>query len=273
MNPVIKNLLKRKNKKAPISDNKKIILVVFGGLMTGVRGAGAMCALQELGLTYAFDELYCISSGFANASYFLSYQGLRGISIYYEDLVGRKFLNPFTPLRIANIAYLISVMKTTKKLDINKVHANKTKLFIKLLNGKTKTLEHVEIHSFPKKEYLNLMYAATAVQYLHPGFVKVRNELYKDPPAFNNGVAQSHMKGAFSSGATDIVIIYNNVSQYKGAHGIVFPTDINILEIIPKAEWKLSRFETRSNVLKEAAYMMGAMTKELFGKKEGIKLK
>ena len=58
--PVIKHLLARKNKKVPVKDGRKIVLVLCGGAMAGIRGAGFLIALKELGLDNAFDEIYAL---------------------------------------------------------------------------------------------------------------------------------------------------------------------------------------------------------------------
>ncbi len=50
MHSVIRALSNRRGKCVPVNDGRKISLVLCGGLMTGVRSAGAMIALEELGL-------------------------------------------------------------------------------------------------------------------------------------------------------------------------------------------------------------------------------
>ena len=62
--------------------------------MLGVRGAAALQALEEAGLSRAFDEIYTMSSGFLNASYFLSGQITEGLAAYSTDFAGDRFLDP-----------------------------------------------------------------------------------------------------------------------------------------------------------------------------------
>ena len=50
----------------------KLGLVVEGGGMRGVISGGALIALERLGLTSAFDEVYGESAGAINACYFLA---------------------------------------------------------------------------------------------------------------------------------------------------------------------------------------------------------
>src|SRR3989344_6231968 len=132
MHPVIEHLNNRRNKAVPINDGRKIALVSFGGTMTGINGAGAMIALEELGLSYAFDEIYAISAGFCNVSCLLSKQTNMGTSIYYEDLCSKTFFNLFRFWNVVNIDFLIHVLNNIKKLDVKKILNSKTRLFVKL---------------------------------------------------------------------------------------------------------------------------------------------
>lgn len=117
---VIKNILARKNFSVPINDGKKICLVLFGGIMISVRGAGALTELEKLGLAHTFDEIYSMSSGFLNASYFLADQMSLGTRAYYENFSGLKFLNPFRFWKLANIDYLMKVIRKIKPLNTKK---------------------------------------------------------------------------------------------------------------------------------------------------------
>jgi len=128
MQPVIEHLLARKNKQVPVEDGRKIALVLFGGIMVGVRGMGALVALEELGLAHSFDYIYTMSSGFINASYFLSGQMTLGAAAYYQELSGKKFLNLLRFWNIADINYLMGVIKTKKPLNVDAVLSSKTKL-------------------------------------------------------------------------------------------------------------------------------------------------
>ena len=68
LHPVTKSILQRRGQSAPFRDEKKIGLVLFGGAMLGVGGGGAVSALEDLGLSEAFDEIYVVSAGLPNAS-------------------------------------------------------------------------------------------------------------------------------------------------------------------------------------------------------------
>src|SRR3989338_9572076 len=133
---VLKNILARKNKLAPFEDWRKIAMVLYGGLMTGVRGAGALAALEELGLRNAFDDIYSISCGFANAASFLSGKIEKARTIYYKELTGWRFINFLHPWHILNIDYLDKVESEKNYVDIDLILQNKTRLYNRLVKKK-----------------------------------------------------------------------------------------------------------------------------------------
>ena len=92
MHPVVQHLLKRKNKSVPINDGKKIVLVLYGGIMRGIRNAAGLVALEEMGLRQSFDEIYSFSIGAPNTAYFLSGQISKGLQVYYKDSIEGKMI-------------------------------------------------------------------------------------------------------------------------------------------------------------------------------------
>src|SRR5262245_41451751 len=78
---------------APHEDGVTIALAVEGGAMRGVVSAGMVWALEDLGLTGAFDAIYGSSAGSINAAYFLGGQAGLGTRIYYEDINNARFID------------------------------------------------------------------------------------------------------------------------------------------------------------------------------------
>jgi len=270
--PVIQHLLSRKNKKVPVKDRRTISLIHFGGLMTGVRGAGAMIAFEELGLSYAFDNIYTISAGFANASYLLSHQTKLGTSIYYDDMKGDKFIKFYKLWKIADIDYVMDVVRFKKILNAFKIIAHKTKLFARVDNGENNTTQYLEVHKFTPQEYLSLFKAAISVPFLYPGYTEIGKYKFKDPD-FRDKTLVKHVKHVLASKATDVVILYNQYSQYKYVNEKLKNLhEKRVLQIYPDEQWELSIFETRPAVLKYAAKLMGDKVKKLFGNKNYINL-
>ncbi len=115
----------------PVKDGRKIVLVLYGEQWQVFVGQVSDCS-NELGLDNAFDEIYASSAGFCNASYLLSGNGKEGTSIYYEELVGHKFLDFWKVWDIANIDYVIECTKKIKPLNVKNILAHPTKLFVQL---------------------------------------------------------------------------------------------------------------------------------------------
>ena len=67
-----------------------------------------------LGLSRAFDEVYACSSGAINAAYFVAGQAAYSVSIYYDEVNNRNFINPLRLNNILNMDFLFDeVIKRT----------------------------------------------------------------------------------------------------------------------------------------------------------------
>lgn len=272
MHPVARNLLARKGKKPHFNDGRKIALVLCGGIMAGAVGAGAVIALEELGLRNAFDDIHAYSAGFCNASYFLSGQVRLGASIYYDALSGSRFINFLRLWKILDIDYMIDVIRTKKALNVKEIMRHKTKLYTPLTESSNGRVSYVEAHDVDEQDYALLMGASASVPYLHPGHVRINGNSYKDLGSGRIHLP-NHLSRVLSSSATDIVLIYNHPCQYYGLREAkIQPTPGQILEIAPLREFQISRFETDKEKLKSAVIKMGAHVKNLFGTNGGISI-
>jgi predicted patatin/cPLA2 family phospholipase len=115
-------------------DSARIALCIEGGAMRGVVAAGMVAALEELGLTRAFDAVYGSSAGAICGAYFLASQAGLGARIYSEDINNRRFASRARGLRgraIVNLDYLVhEVMVARKPLDVDAVLASGTPLSV-----------------------------------------------------------------------------------------------------------------------------------------------
>jgi predicted patatin/cPLA2 family phospholipase len=257
MHPVIEHILARQGKRVPVNDGRKIALVLYGGGMSGVAGAGAMIALQDLGLTHTFDAIYTYSAGFANASYLLGDATRLGTSIYYEDLIGRRFINLWRFWRIMNVQYLVHVMEKIKPLPVTKIIESSTELFIRLWNVNTGRTEYVEAHDFSPEQYLRLMAAATSLRHVGIGPTKLGSNNYEDYP-FSKDVPE-HLYYVLDTDATDIFVIYNRPNQRVNS----IKMSERLYEIIPDL-WVRNTY-TNPDKLKRAAESMASQIYQLFG--------
>ena len=114
--------------RAPHPDNARIALAVEGGAMRGVVSAGMVSALEDLGMTHAFDAVYGSSAGAINGAYFLAGQANLGTTIYSEDINNRRFIDLRRPLAgrpIVSLEFLIDhVARHLKPLDTVRVLAS-----------------------------------------------------------------------------------------------------------------------------------------------------
>jgi predicted patatin/cPLA2 family phospholipase len=134
--PVLEVLRRRREKEdtpGDRSDDLKIGLAVEGGGIRGVVSAAMLSALEDLGLTTAFDAIYAASSGAINSAYFLMGDTWYPLSIYYDDLTTRKFVD-FRRLFRGNVMSLDYafdvVIDGLKPLDYAKVAASEIPLKI-----------------------------------------------------------------------------------------------------------------------------------------------
>lgn len=125
--PVLEALrVRRKDGSAPgaRSDGLKIGLAVEGGGIRGVVSGAMLGALEDLGLASAFDAVYSASSGAINSAYFLTGGSWYPLSIYYDDLTTRKFVDFRRAFRgsILDLDYAFSVViDQLKPLDYEAV--------------------------------------------------------------------------------------------------------------------------------------------------------
>lgn len=279
LHPVLQHLLERRDKLAPVNDGRKITLVLFGGIMVGVRGAGALVALEELGLTGAFDDIYTMSSGFANTSYFLAGQAKICAAAYYQEFSGRKFLNLLRPWRLADLDYLIEVAEKVKPVDLKKLFASHTRFYtmVTKLDDLVKGL-FLEVHKFNPADYFKLLRACSSLPFLAEGSVDINGTRYRD--VYYNGALKDFMDHVLSSDATDIVVVYNYDWQRFYTHGVIPNLDkTRVYEFCPRffagrREWlqKLTRFERRGGVLKRQCQEFGNEVKKELGYDEPITL-
>lgn len=89
----------------------KPLLILGGGMMKGVYGAGASQALADLGMKNVFNAIAGISSGAATAAYFYSENATIAASIFSEECTTRKFWNIFRVLNPLDVKYVKSILE------------------------------------------------------------------------------------------------------------------------------------------------------------------
>src|SRR2546425_13217613 len=106
-------------------DGRKVGLIVEGGAMRGVISCAALQALEELGMTAVFDEVYAASAGAVNAAYFLAGQAAYATSIYYQKINNTRFIRRMWHRKLVDIDDLFdSIIAGDRPLRVEKVLAS-----------------------------------------------------------------------------------------------------------------------------------------------------
>lgn len=153
----------RQDRPGDRGDPHRIGLTVQGGGMRGVVSAAMLTALDDLGLSHAFDAIYASSSGAMNGAYFLSGDGWRRLRIYWDYLTTSRFidLRRYFKGNIIDLKYTFeTVLAQLEPLDYNTVLHSDVPLHIAItLVDELRTLT---VSEFESKEDLNDALRASA---------------------------------------------------------------------------------------------------------------
>jgi predicted patatin/cPLA2 family phospholipase len=161
--------------------NKKFILYLGGGAMSGVYGAGVLKKIYDSGMVDKIESIYAGSVGALNAAYLLSNQTELGPTIYWDDLK-RNFIFPkniflgtldliinrwFKQVpkekahNVVEINYLYHLIKFAKSIDVKSLFANPIDLYIKVLNIESGDIKYIRVQDYHN---LELIKAAVALK-------------------------------------------------------------------------------------------------------------
>lgn len=145
------------------SEESSLLLIIDGGLMKGVYGAGAVIALTEGGHQTAFDQVVGVSSGAPTAAYFLAGEAELGSSIFYEECASAAFIDWRRPRRAIDIEYLRDVFtgSTGKVLPVERVFSGGVPLAFAVTEYTTATPRLVVPQDSP--EFFTAMHASLAM--------------------------------------------------------------------------------------------------------------
>jgi predicted patatin/cPLA2 family phospholipase len=194
-------------------DGRKLALVVEGGALRGVCSAGGVAALEHLGLTDVFDQVYGTSAGAMNASYFVAGQARLGIRVYYEDMNRREIVNPWRLWRILDLDRLFrQSILGDKRLHLDAVRAARSRLFIAALEIETGAGRLFEAQALDGEDnLLAALRAATAAPFLYnrPATVEGRR-------CIDAGLVNAFpVADAVAAGCTDILVLLTRPSGYR----------------------------------------------------------
>ena len=146
------------------TDGAKVALAVEGGGMRGVISAAMLCQLEDYGFKNAFDVVYGCSSGGINGAYFLAGETWYPLSIYYDDLTTKQFVDftrAFRRLPILGLDFAFDhVMEKVKPLHYEAVLASPTPLAVPITD--VDALETVVLRDFATRADLKAALRASA---------------------------------------------------------------------------------------------------------------
>jgi len=175
--------------------------------MRGVFTAGALCALEELGVRPAFDAVYGSSGGAVNAGYFLAGQIGEGTSIYYCDINNRAFVD-FRRIwkgTAVDIDYCFDeVVARRKRLDLERILGSPTLFKIYVTHaGDFRTECFVQRELGSAADLLTLLKASAAMPLVYRKRVSYRGSRY-----FDGGLlAPVPLLEAIEDGCTDVLVL------------------------------------------------------------------
>ncbi|WP_335937478.1 patatin-like phospholipase family protein [Streptomyces sp. PTD5-9] len=145
-------------------DGARVALAVEGGGMRGVISAAMLSQLEDYGYQNAFDVVYGCSSGGINGAYFLAGETWYPLSIYYDDLTTKQFVDFSRALRrkpILDLTYSFDrVMERIKPLDYEAVIGSPIPLAVPVTD--VDGLRTVVLRDFASREDLKAALRASA---------------------------------------------------------------------------------------------------------------
>ena len=109
----------------------KLVVLACGGGLRGAFGGGVLVGLSQLGFREVFDIAVGVSAGAANIAYFLSGQTAVGMSIYLEEMVSSRFINPLRLWKIADLDFIEQMIRDSpKRLDVEAVRGSRSEFFV-----------------------------------------------------------------------------------------------------------------------------------------------
>ena len=218
---------------------KDIILIIEGGGILGVFGAGVLTAFQEANIYNRIKCIYATSAGAHDAAYFLTKQSKLGSSIYFKDLTDKHFIRIDYKLRyikdiflhkfnknhkihdVINLDFLIKLEKRVKNLKIKELQRQKIPLFVRVFN--IESLKHEYLNC--KKDPLKALKASSTNSPYYSKSVKIDNNNYIDGSVIDS---KNFIEIIKSNPKTKIIYILNhekNLSYLWNFRIRLFPLD------------------------------------------------
>lgn len=178
--------------------------------MRGVLSAGSLFALDLVGCRTVFDEVYATSAGGVNAAYFLSGQGELGISVYFDSISNRRFINPFRFWKIVDVDFVYDhVVLHEKTLDEAAIRRGRPAFYLSVTNVDTGQNELLDVKASQDSVALMLK-ASSALPVLYNEVVRLGSGRYVD-----GGLTDAMpIAQAAARGCTDILVLGTKSAEH-----------------------------------------------------------
>jgi predicted patatin/cPLA2 family phospholipase len=195
----------------PGSDRtRKLALVVEGGGMRGVLSAGSLLAIDLLGYRNCFDAVYATSAGGVNSAYFISGQGMLGITVYFDCIASRRFINFFRVGKIVNVDFVYDeVVPYHKPLDEAAIRSSPCEFFLSATradNGKNELIDARRA----RDSVARILKASSAMPILYNRTVRLESGDYVDGGATDALPLQQ----AINASCTDALVLTTKVRHH-----------------------------------------------------------
>lgn len=204
----------------PAHEHIRTGILVDGGSMRGVYTGGVVTALHQFGMTEVFDYAVGISAGAAGCAYFLAGQAEMGTSIYYEDLIDKRFINLKRVRKILDLDYLFHVIRSVKPLDLDRVRKSRTHLLIGVTNAETGLCTYLDARD-PDLDLMAAFQASAALPIVYNRAIQINGVPYTDG-ASGCGLPVNYLVNEL--GCTDSLVIMNQPISEKGGRESLLET-------------------------------------------------
>jgi predicted patatin/cPLA2 family phospholipase len=189
----------------------KLGLVIEGGAMRGVISAAALSALEELGYTEVFDDIYGASAGAVNGAYFMAGQAAYATAMYYQFANSAQVMKPLWRGKRVDLDYLFDiVISRLRPLRVEKVLAGPTRLHVVLADSATGEAFLVN-PSESRTPMITILKASSAMPLLYNKFVTVDGR-----KCFDGGMINSiPILDAVRDGCTDLLVLLTRPRSFR----------------------------------------------------------
>lgn len=228
-NPVVALARRRReqgSKPGARSDSRRLALVIEGGGMRGIVSAGMAAAIEQLGLTDSFDEVYGASAGAFNAAFLIAGQATYLAGLYEHGFGNPRFVSVRRMLRgeaLFDLDFVVrEVWRSQRPLHTERILESPIALHCTATD--VETAAPVDLHDLRDDgEIRTAMLASGRLPWLAGGPVTFRGRRY-----FDGALSEAFPVRVPRQTATEMLVLQtrpHGVSHSQLAFGVANLTD------------------------------------------------